>query len=383
MQRLLLLLAALLCGLAACSTGTRTDLVRTDPFRSEAPSPPAPQLTVLPPKASVQVDGQAHTAYELLVHNPGPVPVRLLRLAVLDDRTGQPMLQAEGGALLQRLDAPTAAQAGTLAPGASATVFIELQCTDALPQQVLHRLSARADAQALSAEARTALPAERAVVIGPPVTGGPWVAVHDPRWAQGHRRVFRTRPGTGALSIPGRFAIDFVRVDAQGQAAWGDTEIPSHWWSYGATAVAVADGVVASVTDGKPEAARVSENGVASFTEAAGNHVALDIGHGRFAHYEHLRPGSIGVRVGQRVRRGMPIGQAGFSGQSTGPHLHFHVAAGPDPVYDDGLPFAFERFEELGRYDDTGRAAGGPWRPAPAQRRQAFPAPAVVMRLAD
>jgi murein DD-endopeptidase MepM/ murein hydrolase activator NlpD len=76
----------------------------------------------------------------------------------------------------------------------------------------------------------------------------------------------------------------------------------------------------------------------------AGNHVVLDLGAGRFAMYAHLRQGSVAVRPGDVVRRGQVLARLGNSGNSTEPHLHFHVADGPSPVDASGRPFVLESF---------------------------------------
>jgi murein DD-endopeptidase MepM/ murein hydrolase activator NlpD len=51
----------------------------------------------------------------------------------------------------------------------------------------------------------------------------------------------------------------------------------------------------------------------------------LDLGHGEFALLAHLRRGSVRVRTGQRVRAGTLLGLCGNSGNTSEPHLHFHV----------------------------------------------------------
>jgi murein DD-endopeptidase MepM/ murein hydrolase activator NlpD len=58
---------------------------------------------------------------------------------------------------------------------------------------------------------------------------------------------------------------------------------------------------------------------------------------------------SICVQVGQRVRRGEVIGLLGNSGNSVGPHLHFHVGDGNALNGSEGQPYVFERFVFLGR----------------------------------
>ncbi|MBD0283483.1 MAG: peptidoglycan DD-metalloendopeptidase family protein [Thermoleophilaceae bacterium] len=66
---------------------------------------------------------------------------------------------------------------------------------------------------------------------------------------------------------------------------------------------------------------------------ADGNHVILRIGPRRYVGYVHLRPGSVRVGRGQRVRRGQVIGQLGNTGSSSGPHLHVQVMNGPSIVF--------------------------------------------------
>lgn len=53
--------------------------------------------------------------------------------------------------------------------------------------------------------------------------------------------------------------------------------------------------------------------------------VSLDLGHGLRAFYAHLQPGSVRVKTGELVKRGQVLGRLGNSGNSAGPHLHFHV----------------------------------------------------------
>ena len=53
------------------------------------------------------------------------------------------------------------------------------------------------------------------------------------------------------------------------------------------------------------------------------------------------------VKLGDRVKRGQQIGLLGNSGNSTAPHLHFHVTNGNSPLGSEGLPFVFEKFELL------------------------------------
>ena len=44
------------------------------------------------------------------------------------------------------------------------------------------------------------------------------------------------------------------------------------------------------------------------------------------------------------MRRGLVLGLLGNSGNTTGPHLHFHVNDGPLPLASDGVPYVIDQF---------------------------------------
>lgn len=58
--------------------------------------------------------------------------------------------------------------------------------------------------------------------------------------------------------------------------------------------------------------------------------VVLDHGNGWTTYYAHLS--SNGVGCGQLVQRGQYLGQSGSTGNSSGPHLHFEMRWGHEPV---------------------------------------------------
>jgi murein DD-endopeptidase MepM/ murein hydrolase activator NlpD len=90
----------------------------------------------------------------------------------------------------------------------------------------------------------------------------------------------------------------------------------------------------------------------ATIQMAAGNHVVVDIGGGRFAFYAHMQPGSLKVKAGDKVTTGQVLGLLGNSGNTDTPHLHFHVMDGPSPLFANGLPFVFTSFTGEGRLTD-------------------------------
>jgi murein DD-endopeptidase MepM/ murein hydrolase activator NlpD len=75
-----------------------------------------------------------------------------------------------------------------------------------------------------------------------------------------------------------------------------------------------------------------------------GNSIFLDLGGGRYAFYAHLQPGSVQAKAGDHVKRGDVLGKLGHSGNSTAPHLHFHVCTAAEGLECEGVPYVFDRF---------------------------------------
>ena len=99
------------------------------------------------------------------------------------------------------------------------------------------------------------------------------------------------------------------------------------YWAWGRPVLAPAGGVVVAAVDGVRDNRPQVE--IENPTNPAGNHVVLDLGNGEYALLAHLRRGSVRVKPGQRVRRGETLGRCGNSGNSSEPHLHFHVQDRP------------------------------------------------------
>jgi len=82
-----------------------------------------------------------------------------------------------------------------------------------------------------------------------------------------------------------------------------------------------------------------------------GNHVLISHGYGYETLYGHMY--RIKAKVGQKISRGEVIGYVGSTGKSTGPHCHYEVHKGGDPVdpvyyfYNDLTPEQYDRLLKL------------------------------------
>jgi murein DD-endopeptidase MepM/ murein hydrolase activator NlpD len=162
------------------------------------------------------------------------------------------------------------------------------------------------------------------------------------------------------------FAYDLVRVGANGRTYRRAGTRFADYFAYGEPVFAAAPGrVVFVVSDETEDAAamkRPDETIEAYFARlrqdqfariargprgVGGNQIVIDHGGGEFSFYGHLRPGSVRVRQGDVVERGQRIAEVGSSGNSTEPHLHFHVCDGADPLMCAGIPVQWRDLEFL------------------------------------
>lgn len=352
---LLPLLAALAAPVAAAAPVSPEHAV-IDAFDAEIPYRPSP----------VRIGDARHLVYELHLTNFASEPLTLDRIAVEDAANGTVLLTLSGEALatsLGHIPSRGDRKGPAVAPGERVIAYLDVPLTGGrAPGALAHRVTlARPTGAHIVDAGRVAIDARPLPRLGPPLRGGPWVAVYAPEMERGHRRV--PYAVAGQATIPGRFAIDWMKVDAKGRFDRSDGRTLADSLSYGAEVLAVADAVVAATRDDFAEPELRADLPKVAIGDASGNYVALDLGDGRYAFYEHLQPG-LRVKPGDRVTRGQVIGRLGLTGQGSAPHLHFHVASAPSPLAAEGLPFLIEGATRIGGYRSIGDL-GTPWRPAP------------------
>ena len=176
-------------------------------------------------------------------------------------------------------------------------------------------------------------------------------------WFAGWGASFHTGHRWGA---PEEFALDIAKLGGDGLTRRGDGTKFEDYYAYGAEVLTASDGRVIKAANDQPEdpsaMQRPGETQEAYFarlqkeqgerlakglTAITGNYVMIDHGKNEYSLYAHLQPGSVRVHVGDQVKAGEVIGKLGSSGNSTEPHLHFHVCDKPDPLMCAGIPMNF------------------------------------------
>jgi hypothetical protein len=354
----------------------------------------SPPVEMRVPKAPVAApaDGGAALAYELHVTNWFPQAFTVQRVDVVSGADGRVLLTLADSTLARSFGRPGMTPSNPLdrtrlGGGMRGVTWLWVPVhAQNPPPTVRHRVTiqetAGADSGRTHAFEGATIPVSRDIAeIGPPLRGGDWLTANGPGNESGHRRALIP---IGALPvIAQRFAIDYVRVDAVGRTVAGDRARNENFYAENAEAIAVADGIVVATKDSIPENVPGTSSRAVPITleTVGGNFVTLDIGGGRYAFYAHLRPGSLRVRTGDRVRREQVLGLVGNSGNSTEPHLHFHLADANSALGSEGIPYVHDSFEVLGRC--TGMLSGCSRREIPEQRRREMPVGNMIVRFPE
>lgn len=151
-----------------------------------------------------------------------------------------------------------------------------------------------------------------------------------------------------------RFALDLV-VMRDGSSHAGDGTALDQYHCWGRPILAPGDGTVAAALDSLPD----QQIGTTNAAVPTGNHVIIDHGNGEFSLLAHLRSGSVAVRAGERVRAGQKVGECGNSGNTSEPHLHYHLQNGPVFGQAEGMPAQFQNYVADGQPVPRGEPVKG------------------------
>ena len=304
-------------------------------------------------------DGRWHLAYELVLTNATADRVELDSVVVSADPSGR-VLQTLSGAALRAASNPLGGQSGGKTVMAASSTWVGwLDVTvsrwSQVPTALVHRvrwvLTTPDGRRIARAHAIVRVPTLRraAVTLGPPLLRGTWFASEGCCRDDTHHRRGLV-PVNGRLMVPQRFAIDWYLLDSKNRAWVGDPSKLTSYRAYRKPIIAAAAGTVVARLDGMPNSRALPEPPpITPIEDSVGNRVIVKVSPGVYVLYAHMDPGSVQVRVGQRVRRGQLLGRIGTSGNSTVPHLHFQILTTRTFFPTDSRPWALDRFTLLGR----------------------------------
>jgi Peptidase family M23 len=224
--------------------------------------------------------------------------------------------------------------------------------------------------------------------IGLPLDGKNWVAVNGccDVGSPAHRT--SSLACNGKIYYAQRFAIDWMRLDYAGLFLQHESSQVKNYVDYGADILAVVDGKVASIFNSQEDQipGQLPDPKTITMANVDGNHVVLDLGDGVIAFYGHMQKNSVTVGVGQLVRRGQVLGKLGNTGNSSAPHLHFHLMDGPSVLGSNGIPYVMDKFAVAGQISNdqfAEKELAGNFRKAinaaPSPRRGEFPPDQVIV----
>ncbi|MBA4168430.1 MAG: hypothetical protein H0X41_12955, partial [Chitinophagaceae bacterium] len=192
-------------------------------FSTRAQSQRPVKLTILHQPEKVKIDRREWLYYEINITNSLTDTVKLIGLKVQGKKTFNRFFTASNQDLVTRLG--HSEKPGIIVPNETVTLYLEFPVPAVLPDDNLSNVlefTAASDSTVMSDTLVTAIIKRTTVVLGKPLQGGPWTAVYDPYWPKGHRRVeFWIN---GVKRIPGRFAIDFIKLHPDGRYAHDNTD---------------------------------------------------------------------------------------------------------------------------------------------------------------
>jgi hypothetical protein len=308
---------------------------------------------------SVQSDNQRHLSYELRISNLYREAFKLQRIDICNTTNkGEVIASFDSNYFEENLQRPgtSASENSTIFQGGQfgiLNLWLHLN-EDEIPESFFHKMyfqleTRNGDTVEIAVEkALVDFPEPTSIILEPPFRSGNWFY-----YTPGHLNTHELTEGK--LTNAQRFAIDWAYVEEDGGFVSGDRTVNENFPAYGQELLAVADGIVVDIQDGIPDNNGESEERAIELNRynLSGNYIILDIGNNVHAVYAHLIPESFHVSIGDSVKTGDLLGLLGNSGESTGPHLHFHLETKSKILLGgQGVPYHFKSFENIARFDD-------------------------------
>lgn len=140
-------------------------------------------------------------------------------------------------------------------------------------------------------------------------------------------------------------AFDIVVTNDKGSSFMTDGKKNEDYYAFGKELIAPCDGEIVLVVDG------VKDNvpGTLNPIYVPGNTVIIKTANNEFLFFAHFKQHSIVVKQGQKVKQGQLLGLCGNSGNSSEPHLHFHIQNVEDMNSATGVKCYFDKIQVNGQ----------------------------------
>ena len=133
-------------------------------------------------------------------------------------------------------------------------------------------------------------------------------------------------------------AFDLVITDSSGKSYKNEGKNNVDYYAFGKELLAPANGEIVLVVDGIKD----NKPGVLNPSYIPGNTVIIKTSNNEYLFFAHFKQHSIKVKQGQKVQQGDLLGLCGNSGNTTEPHLHFHIQNVEDMNIATGAKAYFE-----------------------------------------
>ncbi|MEN9907608.1 MAG: hypothetical protein RLZZ540_749 [Bacteroidota bacterium] len=140
-------------------------------------------------------------------------------------------------------------------------------------------------------------------------------------------------------------AFDMLITNDKGKSFKTDGKTNEDYYAFGKNLIAPCDGEIVLVVDG------VKDNvpGVLNPVYIPGNTVIIKSINNEFLFFAHFKQHSIVVKQGQKIKQGQLLGLCGNSGNSSEPHLHFHLQNTEDMNTATGIKCYFDTLQVNGQ----------------------------------
>lgn len=134
-------------------------------------------------------------------------------------------------------------------------------------------------------------------------------------------------------------AFDIVITNKENRSFRTDGKTNEDYYAFGQPINAPCAGEVVLAVDG------VKDNipGVLNTLYVPGNTIIIKTSNNEYVFLAHLKQHSVKVKQGDKVKQGQLLGLCGNTGNSSEPHLHFHLQDMEDPLQATGIKCSFDK----------------------------------------